>query len=148
VVTRANLDHLDGLEDLLRPFAGLRLKYSMVEPKGAALARFEEVVPPLDEAAARVGAAVRRGQDRCLDLAHEGFPLCLVGEGLAGLACGLRSEGFAWMSEADEDDFFPVDAKNRLLPPCCEECSLRRACPGVYRQYLARREVPQLRPVR
>ena len=148
VVTRKNLDQLDGLVDLVQPFAGLRLKYSMVEPKGAALTHFEEAVPPLEQAAARVGAAVHRGLKRCPDLAHEGFPLCLVGEGLAGLACDLRSEGFAWMSEADEDDLFPVDAKNRLHPPGCQECSLRRACPGVYRQYLSRRAAPQLRPVK
>lgn len=150
VVTRANASHLDGLVDLLLPQAGLRLKYSMVEPKGAALARFEEVVPPLEEAAAGVAAALGRAQRCHQDLAHEGFPLCLVGPKLQGLACDLRSEGFAYMSEVDEAEFFPVDAKNRTLPDGCEACGLARTCPGVYRQYLARRArrgVPDLHPV-
>lgn len=148
VVTGANLDQLDGLVDLLQQYAGLRLKFSMVEPKGAALEHFDEQVPPLEEAAARVGSALRRGRDRCSELAHEGFPLCLVGAGLEGLACDLRSEGFALMCEADEEDFFPVDAKNRQLPSVCAGCGLSQSCPGVYRHYLARREVPQLKPVK
>ena len=146
VVTRVNMDNLDGLVDLLLPRAGLRLKFSMVEPKGAALARFEEVVPPLEEAAARVTEALGRGPGSHQDLAHEGFPLCLIGPKFLGLACDLRSEGFAYMSEVDEEQFFPVDSKNRTLPDGCDACSLARTCPGVYRQYLARRGTPPLRP--
>jgi len=151
VVTRQNLDHLDGLVDLLLPLQGARLKLSMVEPKGAALRRFDELVPPLELAAARAGAALGRGRQRFPqrgeDLVHEGFPLCLVGEELEGLARDLRSEGFALMSEVDEHDLVPVDSKNRTMPGPCEGCRLRPGCPGIYCQYLQHRPLPALRPV-
>ncbi len=147
VVTANNLDELDGLADLLEDRA-LRLKYSMVEPKGAALDAFERVVPPLEQAAARVSATcaralTRRPQRR---LAHEGFPLCLVDDDLRRLARDLGAEGFAYMSEADEDDLAAVDANNRAWPDACARCALAPSCFGVYRQYLARRDVA-LRPV-
>ena len=153
VVTRQNLHALGELVELLAPRAGLRLKYSMLEPKGAALAAFDQQMPPLETAAARVGEALERGLARGLALAHEGFPLCLLWPtspdraALAGLACDLRSEGFAHMSEADEDDFFPVDANYRTFVPACQGCQARHACPGIYRQYLARRGEPRLHPV-
>ena len=148
VVTATNLDRLDGLADLLEGHAELRLKVSMVEPKGAALEAFDQVVPPLSRAAQQVSATLLRARARQpRRLAHEGFPLCLVDHRLRELACDLRTEGFAFMSEADEHDLVPVDAKNRTQPEPCAACELAPGCFGVYRQYLARRAV-DLRPER
>ena len=154
VVIRANMDRLRGIVDLLGRFRGLRLKFAMVEPKGAALERFEELVPPLDEAAARIGDALVYAREAApeLRLAHEGVPLCLISppEELSGdlgdLTGGLKEEGFTLMSEANERDFFPVDSENRTFAPCCEGCLLRGRCPGLYRRYLERRGASSLQP--
>ena len=43
-----------------------------------------------------------------LRVTHEGLPLCLMGEQI-DLASGLRAHDFAWMSEANEQELFPVD---------------------------------------
>lgn len=135
------------LVDLLAPLKGLRFKVSMVEPKGEALDRFDALVPDLDEAAARARELLQYAgrQAPSLARAHEGFPLCLM-PGLTGLAGGLREEGFTLMSEADEEGFFAVDTDNREHPEPCAACALRGQCPGVYREYLARRPAPALCP--
>ena len=149
VVTSGNLEQLRPLAELLRPHAGLRLKFSMVEPRGAALARFEELVPPLSQVAARVAEALDHARRVApqLQLAHEGLPLCLLDEHHRSLTSGLRADGFSLMSEAHERDFFPVHHHHhRVQPRSCHGCSAAGACPGVYREYLRRRSV-QLVPL-
>jgi len=147
VVTRPNLETLEEVPVLLAALEGVRLKYSLVEPKGAALERFDELVPPPEEVGRRVCEAMDHAAQVApgLRLAHEGIPLCFM-PGREGLASGLLQDGFTHMSEAHEQGFFPVDADNLTHPAPCEGCGLKQACPGLYRQYLERRTMPPLRP--
>jgi MoaA/NifB/PqqE/SkfB family radical SAM enzyme len=150
VVTRANLRGLRGLVDLARAYPSVVLKLTMPQPKGAALADFDRVVPDLSEACAAVADAIRYGggADPLAEPArfgHEGFPLCLL-PGLKRLRDDLRTHGFACMSEVDDADFHPVDDLLLFKPPACEGCAQRDACPGIYRGYAQRRALPPLRP--
>lgn len=148
VVTRLNGAWLREVVDLVSRFEGVGLKLAAVEPKGAARERFAEVVPPVSEAAAWVRDAVaharRRGAPTRLE--HEGLPLCLLGDVEATLG-DLPAHGFAWMSEAGETGFFPVDDANRVQPEPCRGCRLSPRCPGLYREYLRRCGHGELRPV-
>jgi len=145
VVTSANLDRLGEMVDLLSRDSGLRLKFSMVEPKGAALERFDELMPDITAVAARVREAIVYAQARApgLRLAHEGIPLCLLG-GLEQRASDLRLDGFAWISEAHEAGFFPVDAANKERVDACGRCEHQGICTGIYQEYLYRRGDPGL----
>jgi MoaA/NifB/PqqE/SkfB family radical SAM enzyme len=146
VVTRQNLERLEEFAPLVAPFAPLRLKFSLVEPEGNALEDFAALVPALPEAATRVWAAVERARALPgLALAVDGFPACLMPE-LEVLDAGLRADGFAWMAEAFEDRFHPVDDRNRGHGERCSACSLRRRCRGVFATYLASRGEHELRP--
>ena len=158
VVTRLNLAHLDEVVATLEPGHDRLLKLSLVEPKGAALARYDELVPSLTDAARAIGAAlehangVARGSAARSDgspgpwLGHDNVPLCLL-PGAEQLRSDLRSEGFTMMVEADEPDFFPVDDHNRVHPPRCRPCSLRARCPGLFRATFERAGDAALAPV-
>ena len=148
VVQAANLQRLDAFAPLLAPFGPLRLKFSLVEPEGAALDAFERVVPPLSAAARAVRAAVAGLSEAPGELspAVDGFPLCLLADA-EPLEAGLREDGFFAMSEAFEAGFFPVDEGHRGFGRPCLRCSLRRRCRGVFRSYLERRGDAELASV-
>ncbi|MBI5531533.1 MAG: radical SAM protein [Deltaproteobacteria bacterium] len=147
VVTRDSLGVLRGMVDLCATMPRLTLKFTMPQPKGAALQNFDAVVPDLSEAAAAVLDAIRYGRQRvgAPALGHEGFPLCLL-PGIEELQDNLRTHGFVGMSEVGEDGFAPIDDLLLTRPSCCDPCTLRPRCPGIYREYAARRGVRALRP--
>jgi MoaA/NifB/PqqE/SkfB family radical SAM enzyme/SAM-dependent methyltransferase len=148
VVTRANVDHLDAVVDLIATLPDARLNFSMTEPKGGAVHLLDQVVPKLTYAADRVVAALHHARaigvgDR---VGHGGFPLCLM-PGFEHAFGDLKSHGFATMTEVWEEDFFPVDDRNKVHPEVCNGCALRGPCPGLYRGYEARFGTKELRPV-
>ncbi len=149
VVTRQNVDHLEGLVDALLPHRDLTLKFSCVAPKGGAAHLYEKLVVPVAYAAAKVGAAIRHGLAKAGGdgprFAHDGFPLCHL-PGLEGLYDDLKTHRYATMVEIGEPDFFPVDDKDKVLPEGCRACALRGPCPGLYRGYLERYGAGELRP--
>lgn len=138
VVTTANLPHLRGVVDRLSDLSGLTLKFSMAQPKGAADRAFDVVVPDVAKCAAAVRDAIEYGVSRRategLRFAHDGIPFCLL-PGLEQLYDDLKTHDYATMIEADEDDFVPVDDVAKVHPPVCAPCSLKGACPGLYRGY-------------
>jgi len=136
---------LHELVELLAGVPAAKLKLSAVEPKGVALDHFDDVVPDLESAAALVRETFAHARRVAPDmgLLHEGFPHCLL-PGLEDLAGGLREEGFTLMSEANEELLYPVDIDNRIRHRMCESCTIRGTCPGIYREYLARRPMPEL----
>jgi len=148
VVTRWNVARLGEFATLLDPLPSVRLKFSLVEPAGNTLDDFDGLVPPLAAAARAVRAAIDRA--RALrpgrPVVWDGLPLCHAGP-FEDLECALREDGFAWMSEAFERDWFPVDDRHRAFARVCRACSLRRRCRGVFVEYLARRGAAELRPV-
>lgn len=149
VVTTANLPHLRGVVDRLLELRGLTVKFSMAQPKGGADRAFDVIVPEVAACAAAVRDAIEYGLERRsspeLRFAHDGIPFCLL-PGLENLYDDLKTHGFATMIEADEDDFVPVDDVAKVHPPVCAPCSLRGACPGLYRGYAEIRGTGGLQP--
>ena len=150
VVTRHNVQHLEGLVDSVLPFEDVTLKFSMVEPKGGGWHLFERLIPRVSEAAQRVGAAIARGVAARTGtgprFTHGGFPLCLL-PGHERDYDDLKTHRFWTMVEIGEPDFFPVDDRNKLQPePACTGCDLRGGCPGLYRAYHERFGSGELRP--
>ena len=138
VVTSLNVDHLIPLVDLMLPFDDVVLKFSMVEPKGAADLLFNRVMPKIEHVAARVHEAISYGMERSKGLAfsHGGIPFCLL-PGLEHQYDDLRTHGFASMTEVYEPDFYPVDDTNKEHTAKCFDCKLRGACPGLFKGYNA-----------
>jgi MoaA/NifB/PqqE/SkfB family radical SAM enzyme/SAM-dependent methyltransferase len=149
VVTQANLDHLRPLVDLIAALPDVPLKFSMVEPKGGAWHLFEQVVPRVEDAAAKVADAIAHG-DRIAPgrrFLHGGFPLCLL-PGLEDRYDDLKTHRYWTMIEVGEPDFFPIDDRNKIAPDDpCRDCRLRGPCPGLYRVYHERFGAGALRPV-
>lgn len=139
VVTRANVDHLKGIVDLLLPYPELKFKFSMTQPKGGASRAFELVIPDIEYASRKVREALeyavaKRGDAKGPQLGHDGFPLCLL-PGFEDLYDDLRTNDFAVMIEVDENDYFPVDDLAKVQTERCQGCSLRGPCPGLFIDY-------------
>ncbi len=138
VVTNQNVAHLRALVDAILPYPDVTLKLSMVEPKGGGEKLFASLMPRVSDAAARVVDAIEYGLARAgadgPRFAHGGFPLCLV-PGHEHRYADLKTDRFWTMIEVGEPDFFPVDDRNKLQPAACDGCTLRGACPGLYRGY-------------
>jgi pyruvate-formate lyase-activating enzyme/SAM-dependent methyltransferase len=148
VVTRVNVDHLRGLVDAVQPLPDVHLNFSMTEPKGNAMHLFRQVVPNLTHAAERVRDAIGYGLEKGMRgrISHGGFPLCLM-PGLEDAYSDLKTHGFITMTEVWEDDYFPVDDRNKTQPEPCRECALQGPCPGQYNAYYSEYGADELRPV-
>ena len=149
VVTERNKEHLLPLVDLLLPFDDIVLKFSMVQPKGAADKLFTAVIPKVSEVGARVWEAIDYGQKRStgIKFAHDGIPLCLL-PGFESLYDDLKTHGFAAMTEVYEPDFYPVDSGDSAQTERCTDCALRGPCVGLFRKYKEAFGDEELQPVR
>src|SRR6185295_3708731 len=121
------------------PFPELCLKFSMTQPKGAANRVFDIIVPDVERCGERIKDAIdyglaQRGSAAGPRFAHDGVPFCLL-PGLEDLYDDLKTHRFATMIEVDEDDYVPVDDVAKIHTETCAPCSLRGACPGLYRGY-------------
>lgn len=148
VITSVNMNHLMELVDRMLPFDDVVLKFSMVEPKGAADKLFDAVIPRISDVAAKVVEAIHHGQERStgLTFAHDGIPLCLL-PGLEHLYDDLKTHGFASMTEVFEPDFYPVDNANCMQTDRCAGCGLSGPCVGLYKGYNAEFGDSELMPV-
>jgi MoaA/NifB/PqqE/SkfB family radical SAM enzyme/SAM-dependent methyltransferase len=148
VVTRRNLDRLGEVVETVRRFPHAALKLSLVEPRGAALEAFDDLVPEVGAAAAAVRAALAQARDGSppLRVAHDYLPLCLL-PGWEDARGDLRAHGFTRMAEVGEPDLSPVDERNAVKPARCAPCVLRGRCPGLFTAYRARRGDAALAPV-
>ncbi len=146
VVTRHNLGGLTAVADRLAAAGPSKIKFSVVEPKGAALAE-PAAVPPFAEAAAAIRAALRHGETRHPRQAFgcEGLTPCLL-EDFDSLNDDLPSNGFVSCQEAFDAAPGPPDYENRSKPDSCLDCAHWDRCPGVFSGYLARPPLPPLRP--
>jgi MoaA/NifB/PqqE/SkfB family radical SAM enzyme len=148
VITAGNVNHLIELVDLVLPLNDVVLKFSMVEPKGAADKLFDAVIPRVSDVAAKVVRAIRYGQEKSTGLAfaHDGIPLCLL-PGLEHLYDDLKTHGFASMAEVYETDFYPVDNANCVQTERCNGCGLSGPCVGLYKGYNDAFGDAELKPV-
>jgi len=146
VVTRQNLAHLRGLVDCVAEIPDVIVKFSATEPKGGALRLVDLVVPRIADAAGAVADALEHADARMPGRArHGGFPLCLL-PGREDAYDDLRTHDYWTMVEIGEPDLVPVDDRNKLHPPQCDECSLRGRCPGLFVAYHARFGAGELAP--
>jgi MoaA/NifB/PqqE/SkfB family radical SAM enzyme len=138
VVTKHNLGDLRDIVDLLEPIAPACIKFTFPQPKGAVLDAFDDVVPPLKDAAKAVADAVAHGAgSNRPDPARfglEGFPSCVIPR-LTHLRNDLRTHDIAYLSEPDDVDLVEVDTVLSTKTARCETCKLRDGCPGIYRVY-------------
>ncbi len=150
VVTRHNLAHLRGLVDAVLPFTGATVKFSMVEPKGGGDKLFDHLMPRVSDVASAIAAAIDHGESASGGegprFEHGAIPLCLA-PGREHQYGDLKTHRYHTMIEVGEPDYFPVDDRNKVHPPVCTDCSLRGACPGLYRGYHDRYGADELRPV-
>ncbi len=143
VITTANVDHLRSFVDALLPFPDLTIKLSMTQPKGAASndkKAFDVIMPLVERCADRVQDAIDYGLSKVPlgakgpRFAHDGVPFCLL-PGHEARYDDLKTHRFAAMIEVDEDDFVPVDDVAKVHTDRCAPCSIKGACPGLYRGY-------------
>lgn len=155
VITKHNVRHLNELVEACLPYADAKVKLSMVEPKGGGDKLFDHLMPRIEEVAERVLAALEHGKRKIAErggvgprLLHGGVPLCLL-PGWEHAYDDLRTHRFATMIEVGEPDYFPVDDDNKTQPEdTCRGCSLRGACPGLYKGYVDAFGSAELKPVR
>jgi MoaA/NifB/PqqE/SkfB family radical SAM enzyme/SAM-dependent methyltransferase len=147
VVTRQNLNHLRPIVDALLPYPDVVLKFSMVQPKGGGDKHFERLIPKVSLVAEKVKDAIEYGLSRGgVHYAHDGIPFCMLPSHEQRYD-DLKTHRFATMIEIGEPDFFPVDDRAKVQPRACDDCSIRGACPGLYRGYAEVHGVEELHPV-
>ncbi|MCA9610116.1 MAG: radical SAM protein, partial [Myxococcales bacterium] len=104
VITRHNVEHLRGLVDAVRPYEDVRLKYSMVEPKGGGAALFEHLMPKVSRVAEKVRDAIDYGRSIGVHrVTHGAIPLCLM-KGYEDCFDDLKTHRFRTMIEVGEPD--------------------------------------------
>lgn len=147
VVTRQNLNHLRAVVDALLPYPDVVLKFSMVQPKGGGDKHFDRLIPKVADVAAKVKDAIEYGLSRGgTRYAHDGIPFCHL-PGHEDRYDDLKTHRFATMIEIGEPDFFPVDDRAKVQPEACDDCSIRGACPGLFRGYAEVHGVTELHPI-
>lgn len=147
VVTRQNLNHLRPIVDAMLPFPDVVLKFSMVQPKGGGDKHFDRLIPPVSQVAEKVRDAIEYGLEKGgRKYAHDGIPFCLL-PGHEERYDDLKTHRFATMIEIGEPDFFPVDDRAKVQPQACDDCSIRGACPGLYRGYAEVHGFDELAPI-
>ncbi len=149
VVTRSNLEQLPETA-ALAAFLGARLLVvSNTTPEGAALDRYEALVPRLADLARvlpRVPLAAAPAIVRFF-----GVPMCLLGEHMM-LSNDLHWDPrgtVEWVSEPGAvrlaDIFTWGPGRKRVHVPACEGCGRRGLCAGVFDRYAELWPVPELR---
>ncbi|MGZ3421658.1 MAG: radical SAM protein [Polyangiales bacterium] len=147
VVTRQNIEHLRPIVDAMLPYPDVVLKFSMVQPKGGGDKHFDRLIPPVSQVAAKVRDAIEYGLSKGDGkYAHDGIPFCLL-PGHEEKYDDLKTHRFATMIEIGEPDFFPVDDRAKVQPKACDDCSIRGACPGLYRGYAEVHGFEELKPI-
>jgi MoaA/NifB/PqqE/SkfB family radical SAM enzyme/2-polyprenyl-3-methyl-5-hydroxy-6-metoxy-1,4-benzoquinol methylase len=151
VVTKQNLNHLKPMVDLVLPFKDVRLKFSMVQPKGGGDKLFYQLTPRVSEVGAKVHEAIAYGLEKTGGhgpaFGHDGIPFCHV-PGYESLFDDLKTHRYWTMVEVGEPDFFPVDDKAKVQPAeKCGPCAMRGACPGLFQGYREEFGIEELKPV-
>lgn len=136
VVNKSNIGELSSIADLLRSL-NLRLKFSLLEPKGAALNHFQELALHPCLAAQEVSKVIHGiiHDGGKLRIGCDGFTPCLI-KNYEAVNMDLFTDNFLYMTELYEKEFFKVDYGDRGYSDDCSECSFRARCPGIYKEYL------------
>ncbi len=135
VVTKQNLAHLRGVVDLMQPLEDVVVKFSVCEPKGAALRNRAAVVPTLEEAGKAISDALEYGTTalagKGIRLAVENLPFCLMPK-FRHLDDDLLANRLLTMSEVWDGGLVDIDDFNKVKGPGCAGCSEMEKCPGIF----------------
>lgn len=138
VITALNVSQLREITDLLHEFTPITYKMTLMEPKGLYESNSERIsISPLDAAKAAIDAlnyGLSKYGDSGLKIGIEGFPLCMI-KGYESFVENMMTQGILYMSEVDEDRFFPVDHGERQYFHACHLCSRKLECPGQFSAY-------------
>ncbi len=120
------------------------IKLSVTEPKGNALANFDDVVIPLSKSASVIAEGIREAEKVNPDtlIFHDGLPVCLSPD-YEKYNRDMYSENILYMSEAFEKRFFRVDYKNMdYVRDICSLCTAKNRCKGIYKEYIRTNDIP------
>jgi molybdenum cofactor biosynthesis enzyme MoaA len=133
IVNKYNLDELEQIVDFLNNISVKKIKFSLVEPAGKAL-RNQDILPDIKTASENTKKAIDKSISLGIMTGFDGFPLCNM-KGYEKRFTHLEKQGIIFLSEAFEDDFFPVDLLKYKKIKECNEC-LENKCPGIYEGYV------------
>ncbi len=136
VVVRDNLPYLAETVELLGALGVRRAQLALVHPVGTAGERFDEVAPPMAEAAEAIAAAIRAGRALGVTVMTEAVPACL----LPGLEDAVVEEQIPDTTVVDVDGaLFGFSAwraaDGKAKGPRCASCVHDARCEGPWREY-------------
>ncbi|MFC1474753.1 radical SAM protein [bacterium] len=142
VVTGDNIACLKKIVDLVISHAApCRLKFSLLEPKGAALESHEKLIPDMLAAARAIEEAIDYFEhcvsDPVSSTGCDGFTPCTISE-FVRYRADLITDNINYMSETYEDKLYSTDNGVREYVEACMQCAERINCPGIYTGYLKR----------
>jgi len=146
VVTKLNLKDLKKIVDLVKKFKIDRVKFSLVEPRGAVLKNFNKLVPSLKEASLAVNEAMHYAISKKIKTGFDGLPDCLVDN--PDLKDNLQTNNILYISEVFENEFYKTDQGEKVKVRPCSTCLNNKFCPGIYIGYKNKSNIKELNPIR
>ncbi len=148
VITRANLQDVPAIVELLALLGVGEAQLAFVHPVGTAMELFDEVVPRLPDVVAPLARARAIAIERGVRLVTEAVPYCFL-PGMAELAVEdaiphttvIDLDG----QVADYSEWRRAEGKAHGEP--CRTCSMRARCEGPWREYVDRFGWDELRPI-
>ncbi len=135
-VNTDNLGQLHAMYDLLGRWGVDRWSLNVIEPAGAALARFEALVPPMRKVAEKLKDFIQlTGTDPFPEIRIDSLPACLAPDlrPLLGLRTTIRKPGENGVLEVEEP------FRGKVFGPPCQACVERGIrCEGVWNEYVKR----------
>ena len=146
VVTNHNIGELALAVDHLSRLNPYKIKFSILEPKGAALDD-AALAPSLKASAEAISSAIRYGRSKYpgARFGCEGLTPCLL-EDFETLNDDLIANKFSFFQEAFEKVLAVPDYRNRLKSKACFDCAWFERCPGIFSGYWPMRPPPPIRP--
>ncbi len=146
VLTDLNALNLRSVFEQIIPFAPLRYKISLPEPRGAVLSNMDLALNPNSAAHAVADFLAACDIPPGVEIGFDGFTPCLL-EDYFTLNDDFFTHGFTHVWYPDEDRFSPPDRGDRSYADSCLLCSWYGLCPGIYTEYFVRCPEMRLSPV-
>ena len=153
LVTRANVDRLAEMVDLLAPLPDVRLNFAAVDAAVCAEIEarpelFAELVPAISHVGARFDEAWQHASARDMGwrVTCSGIPWCLISRP-HDRAGGPSTHGITGVSHVGDLGFRAPAGGAFVHAAPCRLCSLRGACPGLPGSYVEGVGGEELRPI-
>jgi len=98
------------------------------------------------EASLAINGAMGYAVSKNIKTGFDGLPDCLVDD--PDLKDNLQTNNILYMSEVFEDRFYRTDEGQRIKGKCCQFCSRKKLCPGIYEGYRRCGGLSDLKPIR